>query len=123
MALIDIHLPPEFHLHLHGDLSSLVAAMDRQTVVLQEGFALMADRAQALTTAVNDVAARVDTTVSTLTTEIQQINDKLNNADDASLRQAADEAVTRLQTVAQNLDTMNATIQGIVQDAPTEPTP
>ena len=75
----------------------------------------MADTADALTQAVTEVASKFESLNSTLQTELGQITDALGNAQDAAaLQQAAADAVTRLQTVATQLDAMNVSIGSII---------
>lgn len=109
------------HNHYHfegpwlGELCQVLThGFDRLIATLKEGFTTMSEASDALTQAVTLVASKVDTTSTTLQTELGEIAKQLADASDADLRAAATDAVTRLGVVAEGLDVINTTIQGIV---------
>ncbi len=75
----------------------------------------MSDDATRLTDAVNAFASRFDTFSGTLTTEMAEIAAALRNTGDLDLRQAANDAAARLDSLGTRLDAMNTDVQGIIR--------
>lgn len=110
--------PIHVHVHIEG-LAELTQVLKQElhhlgTMLLHLGDR-MADEAQNLTAAVQGIQTSFDSLNATLQTEMQAIADALSGAPtDQALRDAANDAVQRLGSLASQLDSMNTTVQGII---------
>lgn len=102
-----------FHLHL-PELTGILHELRQINNTLKKGFTRMSEASDALTAAVTQVATEINNLSTSQQTEIQQIIDALNGAGDADLRDAVNQSIPRLQTMATQLQQMNTVMQGII---------